>query len=106
MPIPFPQIDEDFRFGGSRLERGWGDPLAQSFICEASGGMMLTSIDLFFQAKSTHMPVSVEIRNMVNGYPGKTVLPFSTVTKNPADINISQDGSMLQQHSHLIHQYL
>ena len=63
---------------GSRLERGWGDPLAQSFICEASGGMMLTSIDLFFQAKSTHMPVSVEIRNMVNGYPGQTVLPFST----------------------------
>ena len=92
LPIPFPSIDEDFRFG-SRLERGWGDPLAQSFICEASGGMMLTSIDLFFQAKSTHMPVSVEIRNMVNGYPGQTVLPFSTVTKNPADINISQDGS-------------
>ena len=93
LPIPFPQIEEDFRFGSSRLERGWGDPLAQSFICEASGGMMLTSIDLFFQAKSTHMPVSVEIRNMVNGYPGQTVLPFSTVTKNPADINISQDGS-------------
>ena len=23
----------------------------------------------------------------------QTVLPFSTVTKNPADINISQDGS-------------
>ena len=78
---------------GSRLERGWGDPLAQSFICEATGGMMLTSIDLFFQAKSTHMPVSVEIRNMVNGYPGQTVLPFSTKTLNPADINISEDGS-------------
>ena len=79
---------------GSGLERGWGDPLAQSFLVEASGGMMLTSIDLHFQAKSTHMPVSVEIRNMVNGYPGQTVLPFSVVTKNPADVNISQDGSV------------
>ena len=74
-------------------EFGWGDPLAQSFLCEASGGMMLTSIDLFFQAKSTHMPVSVEIRNMVNGYPGQTVLPFSVKTLNPDAVNLSEDGS-------------
>ena len=74
-------------------EFGWGDPLAQSFLCEASGGMMLTSIDLFFQAKSTHMPVSVEIRNMVNGYPGQIVLPFSVKTLNPDAVNISEDGS-------------
>ena len=69
------------------------DPLAQSFLCEASGGMMITSIDLFFQAKSTHMPVSVEIRNMVNGYPGQTVLPFSVKTLNPDAVNLSGDGS-------------
>ena len=30
---------------------------------------------------------------MVNGYPGQTVMPFSTVTKNPADVNTSTDGS-------------
>ena len=78
---------------GSRLERGWGDPLAQSFLVEASGGMMMSSIDLFFQQKDTNLPVSVDIRNMVNGYPGQTIIPFSTVTKNPADVNISTDGS-------------
>ena len=102
LPIPVPEPPAMPRFAdlvdldwgpGSFLERGWGDPLAQSFLVEASGGMMLTSIDIYFQAKSTHMPVSVEIRNMVNGYPGQIVLPFSTVTKNPADVNISQDGS-------------
>ena len=60
---------------------------------------------LVLPSKINSHAVSVEIRNMVNGYPEETVLPFSTVTKNPADINISQDGS-LQQHSHLIHQYL
>ncbi len=86
---------EDLWWGPrSRLERGWADPLAQSFLVEASGGMMLTSVDIYFQAKSTHMPVSVEVRTMVNGYPAQTVLPFSTVTHNPADVNISADGSV------------
>ena len=74
-------------------ERGWGDPLAESFLVEADGGMFLTSIDLYFKSKSTNLPVSIEVRNMVNGYPGQTVLPFSIVTKNPADVNISDDGS-------------
>ena len=72
---------------------GWGDPLAQSILCEVSGGMMVTGVDLYFQAKSTHMPVSVELRNMVNGYPGQTVYPFSVKTLNPEDVNISEDGS-------------
>jgi len=93
LPIRVLPIEDSPR-RGSFLERGWGDPLAQSFLCEASGGMMLTSIDLFFQAKDSHMPVSVEIRNMVNGYPGQVVLPFSTVTKNPSDVNVSADGSV------------
>ena len=74
-------------------EFGWGDPLAQSILCEATGGMMVTGVDLFFQAKSTHMPVSVEIRNMVNGYPGQMVYPFSVKTLNPDEVNISEDGS-------------
>ena len=76
-----------------RLERGWGDPLAQSFIIEQSGGAFLTSVDIYFQAKDTHIPVSVEIRTMVNGYPGQTVLPFSVVTLNPSSVNTSDDGS-------------
>ena len=75
------------------LERGWGDPLAESFLIEADGGMFLTSIDLFFKTKSATLPVSVEIRNMVNGYPGQTVMPFSTVTLNPSQVNLSSDGS-------------
>ena len=56
--------------------------------------MFLSSIDLYFATKSDNLPVSVEIRNMVNGYPGQTVLPFSVVTKNPGDVNTSSDGSV------------
>ena len=79
----FPPLNADRRFmsrldGGGR--GGWKDPLAQSFMCEPQGGMFLSSIDLYFASKSDNLPVSVEIRNMVNGYPGQTVLPFSVVT--------------------------
>ena len=81
--------DRPRRFMDERLDRGWGDPLAESFLIEADGGMFLTSIDLFFKTKSATLPVSVEIRNMVNGYPGQTVMPFSTVTLNPIDVNLS-----------------
>ena len=51
--------------------RGWGDPLAQSFLVDTVGGLDLTSIDLYFAKKDTFMPCSVQIRNMVNGYPGQ-----------------------------------
>ena len=93
----FPNLTADRRFlarldGGGR--GGWKDPLAQSFLCEPQGGMFLSSIDLYFATKSDNLPVSVEIRNMVNGYPGQTVLPFSVVTKNPGDVNTSSDGSV------------
>ena len=104
-PISPPQLERFPRFSADLGERfiarldgggrgGWKDPLAQSFICEPQGGMFLSSIDLFFATKSDNLPVSVEIRNMVNGYPGQTVLPFSVVTKNPGDVNTSVDGSV------------
>ena len=96
-PIPpidrfvFPQEQRIFIDG--RVNEGWMDPLAETFLVEADGGMFVTSIDLFFKSKDASLPVSVEIRDVVNGYPGKTTLPFSIVTKNPTDVNVSADGS-------------
>ena len=77
-----------------RMGRGWRDPLAQSFLVESNGGMFMSSVDVYFATKDTTMPVSVEIRTMHNGYPANIILPFSTVTKNPADVNTSADGSV------------
>ena len=85
-------LDLDFSFDVFEFG-GWMDPLAQSFLVDKSGGMYLTEVDLYFQTKDESLPVSVEIRNMVNGYPGQIILPFSQVSKNPADVNLSQDGS-------------
>ena len=69
------------------------DPLAQSFMIEEPDGVFITSVDAFFATKSSTIPVKVEIRNMVNGYPGNSVVPFSTKWLNPGDINTSTDGS-------------
>jgi hypothetical protein len=83
-----------------------GDPLAQTFIIadednqfnadlggsNTDAGRFVTSIDLFFSAKDDTLPLTVEIRNVVNGRPGPKVLPFSRVTLQPSQVNTSDDG--------------
>lgn len=69
------------------------DPLAQSFTVNKSGGVFVTSVDLFFGSKDEVVPVSVEIRNVVNGYPGPDVVPYSVKTLIPAEVNVSEDAS-------------
>jgi hypothetical protein len=70
-------------------DTGWYDPLAQTFLVQQKGGAFLTSVDLFFATKDANIPVKIEIREVVNGYPGKKILPFSQVVKNPEDVKIS-----------------
>ena len=70
-------------------DTGWYDPLAQSFLVDSTGGAFLSKVDLFFAAKDSNIPVTIEIREMVNGYPGKNVLPFSRVTIQPSQVNLS-----------------
>ena len=75
-------------------DREPGDPLAQSFIIDTVDGTFVTSLDIYFATKSTTIPVRAEIRNMVNGYPGSTILPFSQKYLNPSEVNTSTDGSV------------
>ena len=70
-----------------------GHPLAQTFTIQSedednAGGRFLTSVDLYFAAKHDTIPVSIEIRNTVNGYPGRKVLPHSRINKYPENINV------------------
>jgi hypothetical protein len=67
----------------------WYDPLAQTFLIEQKGGCFLTKIDIFFATKDPKIPVTLEVREVVNGYPGKNVLPFSRVTLKPEEVNLS-----------------
>lgn len=79
-----------------RLTRdtGWFDPLAQTFLVQEEGGAFLSSVDLFFSSTDSNVPVRIEIREVVNGYPGQKVLPFSRVEKRPAEVYTSGDGSV------------
>jgi hypothetical protein len=67
----------------------WYDPLAQSFLVQKKGGAFLTSIDVYFGTKDSSMPVTLQVREMINGAPGKTILPFSVVTLRPDQVNLS-----------------
>lgn len=70
-------------------DTGWWDPLAQTFLIDQKGGCFLSKIDVFFATKDDKIPVMLELREVVNGYPGKRVLPFSRVTLKPEQVNIS-----------------
>ena len=70
-------------------DTGWYDPLAQTFLVESKGGAFLSKVDIFFASKDPSIPVSLEIREVINGYPGKRVLPFSRVTLKPEQVNLS-----------------
>jgi len=67
-------------------------PFAQSFTVDNQFGVVLTKVDLFFETKDTSIPVTVEIRNMVNGKPGNSVVPGSTVTLEPGSVNENASG--------------
>ena len=73
---------------------GWWDPLAQSFMPQAEGGEYITKVDTFFQGKDPSLPVTIQIREMDNGYPTTKVLPFGSKTLEPSEVSISDDASV------------
>lgn len=77
-------------------DTGWHDPLAQTFMIQQSGGLFLTKVDLFFATRdeANNIPMRIEIREVVNGYPGKKIVPFSTVIKSWDQIVTSEDASV------------
>ena len=78
---------------GAARQVGYHDPLAQTFMIDDAGGVFLTSIDIFFSTKDANVPVTLQVRNTVNGYPGQSILPFSETTLNPTAVTTSSDGS-------------
>ena len=72
------------------------DPLAQTFLIEDAaleGGVFLTKIDIFFNTKDEEIPVSLDVRTVVNGNPTQKIIPFSKVVKKPVDVFTSVDAS-------------
>lgn len=90
-------------------DTGWYDPLAQTFLVDGfpesiptggvststnSGGCFITKVDIFFASKDDAIPVTLQLRDVVNGYPGRTVLPFAEAVLPAANVNISANASV------------
>lgn len=79
---------------------GWYDPLAETFLITEKGGCFISRIDVYFHTKDKSVPVTLQIRNVVNGYPGQKILAFGEKTLYPATasgteaIYTSDDGSI------------
>ena len=92
----------DFRTTSNTFTRsnviGWVDPLAETFLVDQTlypDGIFICDIDLFFKSKDTDgLPVSLQIRDTLNGYPAQTILPFSDVSLTPDQVNVSEDASV------------
>jgi hypothetical protein len=76
---------------------GVSDPLAQSFFTYGvTGGCFLTSIDLYFNTKDASIPVRVDVRPLVNGYPQKLgpTDPNMISVVNASAVQISDNASL------------
>jgi len=73
----------------------WYDPLAQSFQVTDSGGIFVTSCDVYFQSKDDmDIPMTFQIRTMEGGVPTQKILPFSEIVKPPDQILTSTNGTV------------
>ena len=66
------------------------DPVAQTFmIGNEPTGIMLSSVDIFFQEKDPNLPVELSIVSVENGIPTQNTIPFSKVIKPTGIVNVS-----------------
>jgi len=69
----------------------WGDPIAQTFRVEttSSTGCFVTGVEVWLQSKDATIPLTLQIRDSNNGYPGLKVL--RSVALTPANITVGLD---------------
>lgn len=84
---------------GSRFIGYW-DPLAQTFGVDPiayPSGVMMTAVRLLIKSKDPVIPLQVQLRPVVNGFPHSSqVIPGSDVIINPEDCNIVSEEKMAE----------
>jgi len=96
---PIPDVVTRSLTTSENVTTTWIDPLAQSFLVDPRiypNGLYLSSVDLFFSTKDSNLPVTVQIRPTVNGYPSSSViLPGSEVILEAADVIIPTGSQVI-----------
>jgi hypothetical protein len=71
----------------------WVDPLAETFLISPQQfpqGIFLSKMRFCFKSKDATVPVTLQIRPVVNGYPsGNDVYPYSTVSITPDKVKVT-----------------
>jgi hypothetical protein len=72
---------------------GWYDPLAQTYLISPEQypeGVYLSKLRFCFKSKDETVPITLQIRPTVNGYPSASVIyPFSTVSLTPDKVKVT-----------------
>lgn len=79
------------------VERQVGDPIAQTFRVKSSStkganAVFIRNIEVYFKKVSSVAGVTCQIREVINGYPSKRVLPFASKHLNPGVPQVSETG--------------
>jgi len=80
---------EYYKLINGKVTVTWTDPLAQSFGFDTD--RVLTSVGLYFASKSNSDNVRIQIRNMVNGFPGNIV--YAEKILSPSQVLTSTKGT-------------
>ena len=82
---------------------GYYDPLAQTFFVDQrqyNNGVQITSVRLLFKTKDPDVPVQIQIRPVVNGYPHSSqILPYADMTVNPETVKEVSEATMRARYS-------
>ena len=77
------------------------DPIAQTFFIKKGMGagsntVFLSQVDVWFKRVSDVNGITLQLREVVNGYPSNQIIPFSTVHKRAAELTsaASDDASV------------
>ena len=66
----------------------------RTFRVDDTSGVFLTSVTVFFRDKDDTIPVTIQLRTVQTGLPTSKILPYSVVSKDPNEVNTSEDGTV------------
>lgn len=65
---------------------GGFDPIAQTFFVEEPDGVFAKDVKVFFRTKSESLGITCQLRQVINGYPARSILPYGEVYLPPEDV--------------------
>jgi hypothetical protein len=81
-----------------QVTQQWLDPLAQTFLIapsQYSQGIFVDKIRVCFKTKHDTVPVTLQLRPTVNGYPSSTtVYPYGSVSLTPDKVNVTDSPDL------------